>query len=407
MPRNAQPIHQYDHFPGGSDELPWLGDYPYATTTTYGGGQQLGVHMIGTAANMPAASFGVQSGNAGTLALISGTTYILTDTNARFTSAVTGYTLYVQDTGVTPSVQYTFVAQYHTVTSLQISGHGFTGTSNIPWQLVYPTPSNMGLRYFQSDTNTEYESTGDVWVKVGAASAGSGYQFNSGTYGADNVGDWSLIEYTGVVGQQFTETNPTPYDPTSFSMGISSSLGVLVVGQPGLSGAAFTVANYNTGGGFGMLSDSGTLANAAGGNYVAYDASSFSGTGSATGFEAGVGTDTGSCVGFACGSLAGTTGGTGNGQAVGAAITAKSQAGPVIGVNIQAGDPTSYTTTGTVSILKCTNIVSGSPGTTYFEVVRPTTGNHQATVFCRSLPTSSTGLASGALWNNGGVVNVV
>ena len=120
-----------------------------------------------------------------------------------------------------------------------------------------------------------------------------------------------------------------------------------------------------------------------------------------SGFEAVVGSDTDTATGFSSNVLVGTTGGAGTGTAIGGSFNASSQAGNAVGVYISAGDPSSFTTSGTVDLIKAQALNGGIAGTVIFQV------NRAGHVWYRSLPTSSAGLSSGELWNNLGIVSIV
>ena len=102
------------------------GAYPRASST-----DPTGIHMIGLTANMPAPSLGAQSGPDGA---VSGTAF--TSATGRFTSANTGNTIQITDTGATPPVQYQFTVTFVSATALTLSGSwAGTGTSSLPWVL--------------------------------------------------------------------------------------------------------------------------------------------------------------------------------------------------------------------------------------------------------------------------------
>lgn len=68
---------------------------------------------------------------------------------------------------------------------------------------------------------------------VAPPTGGSGFQFNAGTYGADNVGDYSLIEATGFSAIDFSQPHSTfTADVENFSMGINTANGILFTCDP-------------------------------------------------------------------------------------------------------------------------------------------------------------------------------
>jgi hypothetical protein len=145
--------------PSGDDAVPWLGDYPFG-----GAGGNQGVHMIGLAANRPAASLGTRVGSDGA---VSGGSTAFSATSGRFVSANTGDTIRIVDTGASPAVVYSFTVTYVSATALTLSSAwAGTGTSNLSWSLLGQGPSNAGLRYFATDTPAEYESTGTDWLEL-------------------------------------------------------------------------------------------------------------------------------------------------------------------------------------------------------------------------------------------------
>lgn len=163
--------------PSGSDELPWVGDYPYP-----GAGGNQGIHMLGTLANLPAASLGTQTGSDG--AVGSGST-AFTAASGRFASANTGDTIQIVDTGASPPAVYSFTVTYVSATALTLSSAwAGTGTSALSWTLLGPGPSNEGLRYFATDAEVEYQSIGTDWLQVGAL----GWRFDT-----DNEGGWGFL----------------------------------------------------------------------------------------------------------------------------------------------------------------------------------------------------------------------
>lgn len=64
---------------------------------------------------------------------------------------------------------------------------------------------------------------------------GSGFQFNSGTYGADNAGDWSEIEASAVATADFTQPNAqwTAGNVEAFGLGLNAAHGVFVTDSEG------------------------------------------------------------------------------------------------------------------------------------------------------------------------------
>ncbi len=112
----------------------------------------------------------------------------------------------------------------------------------LPCLAIYDNSGVRLGRVFPSSTVTAGDSAvvtyapfpGGIGTK---AASGSGYQFNTGTYGADNIGDWSLIEYTGTVAQTFTKPEAMSGGATAietFSAGITTADGFAITADPSL-----------------------------------------------------------------------------------------------------------------------------------------------------------------------------
>jgi hypothetical protein len=106
------------------------------------------------------------------------------------------------------------------------------GGSFIPAvQVVDPSGFIVGT-YTLGSTLTAGASADVSWfpgVTPAAASSGggNGFQFNAGTYGADNVGDWSLIEASGTNGIPFSQANAAAGNDANVSMGVNASNGIV------------------------------------------------------------------------------------------------------------------------------------------------------------------------------------
>ncbi len=85
------------------------------------------------------------------------------------------------------------------------------------------------LRRFLDDNPS---SAVDKLLKKPASVAGSGLQFNSGTYGPDNVGDYSSIESTGTIVADFTQPNGSANNETTASLGFNSANGTIFTQDP-------------------------------------------------------------------------------------------------------------------------------------------------------------------------------
>ena len=158
----------YDHMPSGADPEPWLGTYPRGAAT-----DPIGVHMIGTVANMPPATAGTQSGADGAA---SGTAF--TAASGQFTAVNTGDTILITDTGASSApFVYSFTVTYVDATSLTLdSSWAGVASSGLPWVLSGSAPSNAGLTYYATDgtdspTGSLYQSDGTQWIPIASATS--------------------------------------------------------------------------------------------------------------------------------------------------------------------------------------------------------------------------------------------
>lgn len=261
---------------------------------------------------------------------------------------------------------------------------------------------NQGTMFFATDATGSTASAGGLFVSDGTqwhqvsqlstASGSGGYQFNSGTYGADNVGDFSLIEYTGTSTDFFSGTtgSAAPANLTSeneVSLAITTTAGMLLTASHdtdwNTGNAVLTIQQYNLTGDFGAF----TM------QIYAKDTST-GGTQAVTTIDATAEGNTTSLV--EC--LIGSATNSGSGNAIGVEGLGYNRAGGATGTEIGGLFQVGGGQTGSRSLaIWCTN----TTGSTTFAVRR------EGTLLAPLLPTSSTGLPSGAIWNNGGVLNVV
>ncbi len=224
--------------PGGPDELPWLGEYPFANTAD----SQGGIHMIGLAADRPDPSLGTQTGSDGAVAAAS---TAFTAASGRFVSANTGDTIQIIDTGASPPVVYSFTVTFVSGTALTLSsGWAGTGTSDLSWSLQGQGPSNAGLSYLSSDASEFAVSDGTAWH------SGSGWRFN-----VDNEGGSGYVQFNDCVD---LDTMPDPLgiggmwgaafeDASGCGLALGSTTALLFKSEGALLFQAGSPANFDVG----------------------------------------------------------------------------------------------------------------------------------------------------------------
>ncbi len=136
-----------------------------------------------------------------------------------------------------------------------------------------------------------------------SSGGGAGLQFNSGTYGPDNLGDWLMVEANDYLGQDFTETpNGMQFDPRfNYSAGFNAKYGTVFTCDPTAYDQNVAVGIHAVNGTNG--SDAAALSIFAanefgsGGRSQAIIISSYSEDNRSAGVDAGSGTSTGTAWG--------------------------------------------------------------------------------------------------------------
>lgn len=230
------------------------------------------------------------------------------------------------------------------------------------------------------------------------SSSGGGIQFNSGTYGADNTGDYLYVE-TNVsatpgpngYGQEFIDSSGNGIHILTSNEEDGNLNGLLIEDVTGVGIQIFARSpDFSNG------IDAQVKPNASGGGSATIGTTP-TGVGSAAWF-AQVGAQAGNTTQKTAWANVASVG-QGNGHGVGVVISTQESTDGVGDVGVFLNG-----VKGTASAASLVVYQRGANTTPVGELFRV---KSDGTVVMAMLPTSAGGLPSGALWNNGGVVNIV